>query len=202
MASRTLKRWVVTALVLALPALAAASAVAHRSQTPSAAAAAHLTPFPQLNRWMSIFAMRQVTVQCLDENAWNSDEIEERGWAYVPLAPPMNPSPNHAVAAPLVCAGALAIAEHRRTAHPWQMALGALALVHEAYHLRIWRHRLDEGRVNCQAIRHFEVGVRLLGGSRQLADELLPYALSIYWRLAVETPAYHWSGCRVPNWWH
>ena len=60
---------------------------------------------------------------------------------------------------PLVCAGALAIADGRRATPPWQMALGALALIHEAYHLRIWNHRLDEGRVNCQAIRHFKVGV-------------------------------------------
>ena len=59
---------------------------------------------------------------------------------------------------------------------------------------------MNEGRVNCQAIRHFKVGVRLLGGSRQLAHELLPYALAIYWQLAVKAPAYHWIRCHAPSW--
>ena len=155
---------------------------------------------PRLNEWASIFAMRQVTVQCSDQKTWSEDEIAHGGWAYVPLGPPMSGVAAHTVAAPLVCAGALAIAEGRRATPPWEMALGALTLLHEAYHLRIWDHRLDEGRVNCEAIRHLKVGVRLLGGSQQLANELLPYALSIYWELAVKAPAYHWKPCRVPSW--
>jgi hypothetical protein len=157
---------------------------------------------PQLDRWASIFAMRQVSVQCPARKTWNTDAVAQGAWAYVPLRPLLHRTIDHAVAAPLVCQGALAIAGGRRTTHPWQMALGVLVLVHEAYHLRSWRHQLDEGRVNCQAIRHFKVGVMLLGGSRELADELLPYALSIYWWQAVNAPAYHWTRCRVPNWWH
>jgi hypothetical protein len=156
--------------------------------------------YPELDRWASVFAMRQVSVQCPGPEAWGVDEVARDGWAYVPLGPPMTAPASHAVAAPPVCGGALAVAG-RVSAERWQMALGVLTLLHEAYHLRIWRHRLDEGRVNCQAIRHVKVGVRLLGGSRQLADDLLPYALSIYWRLAVKTPAYHWERCRVPGWW-
>src|SRR5262245_37045112 len=99
--------------------------------------------FPELDRLASLFAMRQVTVRCPDPTAWSADEIASHGWAYVPAGAPMTPIPDHMVAAPFVCAGALAIARGRRTVHPWQMAAGVLVLVHEAYHLRIWRYRLD-----------------------------------------------------------
>ena len=173
-----------------------ASAVVCLTLTAPAQAQSH----SRLNQWASIFAMRQVTVQCSDQKTWSDDEIADGGWAYVPVGPPMSSVAAHTVAAPLVCAGALAISEGRRATPPWQMALGALTLLHEAYHLRIWNHRLDEGRVNCQAIRHLKIGVRLLGGSQQLANDLLPYALSIYWQLAVKAPAYHWKRCRVPSW--
>jgi hypothetical protein len=152
------------------------------SQRPAADAQTH----PRLNQWASIFTMRQVTVQCSDQKTWSEDEIADGGWAYVPGGPPMSGVAAHTVAAPPVCEGALAIAEGRRATPPWEMALGALTLLHEAYHLRIWNQRLDGGRVNCEAIRHLKVGVRLLGGSQQLANELLPYALSIYWELAVK----------------
>lgn len=165
------------------------------------AAPAKPATFGQLNSWASLFAMRQVTIDCPDPKTWSDDELA-RGLAYVPIGPPMTSFASHAVVSPVVCAGARAVAEGHPTAPRWKMALGVLVVVHEAYHLRLWAHRLDEGRVNCEAIRHFKVAVRLLGGSQELADELLPYALSIYWRLAVEAPAYHWKRCRVPNWRH
>jgi hypothetical protein len=77
-------------------------------------------------------------------------------------------------------------------------ALAVLTLLHESYHVRHWAWRLDEARVECQAIRHFRVGVRVLGGSQQLADELFPLALS--WHTSItRTPAYYLPSCRVPR---
>jgi hypothetical protein len=77
-------------------------------------------------------------------------------------------------------------------------ALAVLSLVHESYHVRHWRWRLDEAHVECQAIRHFRVGVRVLGGSQQLADELFPFAL-IWHNRITEGPAYYLPSCMVPG---
>ena len=77
-------------------------------------------------------------------------------------------------------------------------ALAVLALVHESYHVRHWSWRLNEARVECEAIRHFRVGVRVLGGSQQLADRLFPFALS--WHdLITRNPAYVWRHAKCPN---
>jgi hypothetical protein len=76
-------------------------------------------------------------------------------------------------------------------------ALAVLTLVHESYHVRHWRWRLNEAHVECQAIRHFRVGVRVLGGSRQLADQLFPLAL--YWHARItQNPSYYLASCAVP----
>lgn len=84
------------------------------------------------------------------------------------------------------------------TADDSTKALAVLTLLHESYHVRHWGWRLDEARVECQAIRHFRVGVRVLGGSRQLADALFPLALS--WHSTItRTPAYYLPSCRVPR---
>lgn len=77
-------------------------------------------------------------------------------------------------------------------------ALAVLALVHESYHVRHWRWRLNEAHVECQAIRHFRVGVRVLGGSQQLADHLFPFAL--YWHAHItQGLAYYLASCAVPK---
>ena len=77
-------------------------------------------------------------------------------------------------------------------------ALAVLTLVHESYHVRHWSWRLNEARVECQAIRHFRVGVRVLGGSQQLADRLLPFALAWHVELARD-PVYQLPACRLPR---
>jgi hypothetical protein len=83
------------------------------------------------------------------------------------------------------------------TADDSTKALAVLTLVHESYHVRHWRWRLDEARVECQAIRHFRVGVRVLGGSQELADRLLPLALSWHDELGRD-PLYRFASCRLP----
>lgn len=149
----------------------------------------------------SVFAMREVRAECLTREAWNSDSLAQGSWGYV-LGPDFADSTS---IAPLMCEGAARVTDE--SLHPWQRAYGVMVLVHESYHLRHWRHNHDEGRVNCQAIRHFKVGVQLLGGTKELADRLLPYALDMYWRTAYKTRnldggGYHWSGCKVPKWFH
>jgi hypothetical protein len=84
------------------------------------------------------------------------------------------------------------------TADDSTKALAVLSLVHESYHVRHWRWRLNEAHVECQAIRHFRVGVRVLGGSQQLADQLFPLALAWHNRIT-EGPAYYLASCNVPG---
>jgi len=52
--------------------------------------------------------------------------------------------------------------------------------------------------VECQAIRHFRIGVRVLGGSQQLADQLFPLALTWHDRIT-QNPAYYLASCVVPK---
>jgi hypothetical protein len=76
-------------------------------------------------------------------------------------------------------------------------ALAVLSLVHESYHVRHWGWRLNEAHVECQAIRHFRVGVRVLGGSQQLADRLFPLALA--WHSVItKNPSYYLASCELP----
>jgi hypothetical protein len=77
-------------------------------------------------------------------------------------------------------------------------ALAVLTLVHESYHVRHWRWRLNEAHVECQAIRHFRVGVRVLGGSQELADRLFPLALSWH-ALIISVPSYFLPSCALPR---
>jgi hypothetical protein len=77
-------------------------------------------------------------------------------------------------------------------------ALAVLTLLHESYHVRHWRWKLNEARVECQAIRHFRVGVQVLGGSPQLADPLLPFGREWHDRIARD-PAYHLTSCEAPG---
>jgi hypothetical protein len=83
------------------------------------------------------------------------------------------------------------------TADDSTKALAVLVLVHESYHVRHWTWRNSEARVECQAIRHFRAGVRVLGGSRELADRLLPFALLWHAQIA-STPDYTLDSCLVP----
>jgi hypothetical protein len=76
-------------------------------------------------------------------------------------------------------------------------ALAVLTLVHESYHVRHWGWRLNEAHVECQAIRHFRVGVRVLGGSQQLADRLFPLAIAWH-NLITQNPSYYLASCELP----
>jgi hypothetical protein len=99
---------------------------------------------------------------------------------------------------PVLCAGAMAVSDS--TLPLWQRATGTLVLVHEAYHLRRWKWRRNEAKVECQAIRHFIVGAQLLGASPELANELLPFALAAHARMVTLFPEYRDRRCPLPLW--
>ncbi|HEX9295623.1 MAG TPA: hypothetical protein VF881_07305 [Polyangiaceae bacterium] len=73
-------------------------------------------------------------------------------------------------------------------------------LLHEAYHVRHWKWRRNEGKVECQAIRHFTIGAQLLGASPALANELLPFALAAHARMVTLFPEYRDRTCMLPMW--
>jgi hypothetical protein len=134
-----------------------------------------------LERVASFFALRPAEVRCPSPEEWASDPIwgtapnPQRAWAYTDMVN------EHIVLHPALCAGAGAVQD--ATVPAWQRAAGVLVLVHEAYHLRRWKWRRSEAKVECQAIRHFTTGAQLLGASPELANDLLPYALAAHARM-------------------
>lgn len=149
----------------------------------------------ELARVASVFAMGEAEVRCPSNAEWEADPIwggGARAWGYT------NMLRDYIALHPALCVGALGVADE--TLPAWQRAVGVLVLVHEAYHLRRWRWRFDEAKVECQAIRHFRVGAQLLGATRELANDLLPYALSAHARMSRLFPEYRDPSCRLPLW--
>jgi len=146
----------------------------------------------------SYFAGGPAEVRCPSMDEWTSDPIwgndpnPQRGWGYTDM---LN---EHIVLHPALCAGALAVTDP--TVPAWQRATGVLVLVHEAYHLRRWKFRRDEAKVECQAIRHFMRGAEMLGAAGELANDLLPYGLAAHARMIRLFPDYYDRGCKLPLW--
>jgi len=151
-----------------------------------------------LERVASYFALRPAEVRCPSMEEWTSDPIwgtqpnPQRAWGYTDMVN------DHIVLHPALCAGALAVPD--ATVPAWQRATGVLVLVHESYHLRRWKWRRSEAKVECQAIRHFTTGAELLGASSELANDLLPYALAAHERMVRLFPEYLDRGCKLPLW--
>ncbi len=82
----------------------------------------------------------------------------------------------------------------------WQQALGVLVLTHEAFHLRHWRYRKDEGKVECQALVNFRDAARRLGATAAQAEDLYPYALALHDYKVKLFPQYRDSKCVIPPW--
>jgi len=144
------------------------------------------------------FAKRPADVRCPTMEEWTTDPIwgtgphPQRAWGYTDMVN------GHIVLHPTLCAGALAVPDASVPA--WQRATGALVLVHEAYHLRHWKWRNSEAKVECQAIRHFKAGAERLGASPQLANDLLPYALAAHSRMVRLFPEYRHRHCKLLLW--
>jgi len=175
-----------------------AAAIALCSALLTAPAALAYAKPPELGRVASVFAMRDAEVRCPSTDEWIQDPIwgtgpnPSRAWAYTDMID------EYIVLHPVLCAGALAIADP--TVPAWQRATGGLVLVHESYHLRRWSGRRNEAKVECQAIRHFTVAARLLGASAEAANDLLPFALAAHARMVRLFPEYNDPRCKLPLW--
>jgi hypothetical protein len=102
------------------------------------------------------------------------------------------------VLAPVTCEGARNVGTTDVPA--WQQALGALVLVHEAFHVRRWRFRRDEGKVECQAIVYFKDAAERLGATTAEAEGLYAYALALHANEGRLFSSYRDPTCLVPPW--
>lgn len=187
MAGRTARALAIAVVGIILGAVVVAATPASADDRPA-----------ELNRVASIFAQRDAEVRCPSIEEWVADPIwgtspnAKRAWGYTAMLR------DYIVLHPALCAGSNAVTDP--TVPLWQRATGVLILVHEAYHVRRWPGRWSEAKVECQAIRHFTAGARLLGASPELANELLPIALAAHWRMVTLYPVYRPRICRLPVW--
>ena len=131
-------------------------------------------------------------VRCASVAEWKADGQARTFWAYADLRH------GYAVLAPLICEGALDVAGNDVPA--WQRAVATLVLVHEAFHLRHWRFRRNEGKVECQAMAYFTDAAQRLGASEAEANDLYPYALAWHLRQVERLPWYRDRNCVIPPW--
>ena len=171
----------------------AAIAVALALAVPAAATNPPLSDQRVLDEAASWMANQPVTVKCMASDEPKSP-ASIGAWAYVYLYDTV------IYADDTVCKGALAIAHHDGSVKAWKRALGALVLTHEGRHLRLNdQARGNEAHVECGAIRHFRYMVLHLGGTERLSYTLLPWALTLHWKLVRESPVYYKADCQVPD---
>jgi len=97
-----------------------------------------------LRRVASIFAMRDAEVRCPSSAEWIADPIwgtgpnPSRAWGSTDMIE------EYIVLHPALCAGALGVSDALLPL--WQRATGVLVLLHEAYHVRHWKWRRNEGK--------------------------------------------------------
>ena len=146
----------------------------------------------RLNEVGLVYSLGAGEVRCPSRAEWDEDWASSLAWAYT------NVSSDYTVLSPVVCAGALAVGHADVPA--WQQALGALVLTHEAFHLRHWRFRRNEGKVECQALANFRDATRRLGATAAQAEELYPYALALHGYKVRLFPQYRDPTCVIPPW--
>lgn len=139
-----------------------------------------------------VYSLGVGEVRCASSLEWNEDFASSFGWAYT------NVRDEYVVLGPPVCEGALNVGSQEVPA--WQQALGTLVLAHEAFHLRRWRYRRNEGKVECQALVHFTDAAQRLGATPAQADELYPYALALDAYQVRLFPRYRDPRCVIPPW--
>lgn len=146
----------------------------------------------KLTEVVHVYSLGIGEVRCASSLEWNADFASSFGWAYT------NIRDEYAVLGPLVCEGALNVGS--REVPAWQQALGTLVLAHEAFHLRRWRYRRNEGKVECQALVHFTDAAERLGATPAQAEELYPYALALDAYQVRLFPRYRDPRCVIPPW--
>jgi hypothetical protein len=147
---------------------------------------------PKLTEVAHVYSLGVGEVRCASSFEWNEDFGSSFGWAYT------NVREEYTVLGPPVCQGALNVGS--REVPAWQQALGALVLTHEAFHLRRWRYRRNEGKVECQALAYFTEAAQRLGASAAQADELYPYALALDAYQVRLFPRYRDPKCVIAPW--
>lgn len=157
-----------------------------------ATAAATYDKPPQLNDIAEVYTLGVGEIRCPSVAEWNADFASSFGYAYT------NMVEDYAVLSPMVCAGAASVGS--AAVPQWQQALGVLVLVHEAFHLRHWRWRRNEGKVECQAMVYFRDAAVLLGATAAQAYELYAYAIALHAYKVSIFPQYRDPGCRFAQW--
>jgi hypothetical protein len=154
-------------------------------------AAAYQVP-SKLNDVAQVYSLGVGEVRCPSRAEWDQDWASSFGWAYTNLRD------DYTVLGPVVCEGALGVGSADVPA--WQQALGALVLTHEAFHLRHWRFRRNEGKVECQALAYFKDAARRLGATPAQAEDLYAYALALHDYKVRIFPQYRDPKCVIPPW--
>jgi hypothetical protein len=154
-------------------------------------AAAYEVP-GKLNEVAHVHSQGVGEVRCPSQEEWDEDWASSFGSAYT------NVREDLTVLGPVVCAGALGVGSADIPA--WQQALGALVLTHEAFHLRHWRFRRNEGKVECQALANFRDAARRLGATAAQAEDLYPYALAWHDYKVRLFPQYRDPKCVISPW--
>jgi hypothetical protein len=147
---------------------------------------------PLLNEVAMVYSLSVGEVRCASEAEWNADFASSFASAYTNLRD------DYSVLSPLICEGALAVGT--TTVPDWQQALGVLVLVHESFHLRHWRWRRNEGKVECQAMVYFKEAAVRLGATGDRAHELYAYAVALRAYKVGLFPQYRDKSCRAPAW--
>ena len=145
-----------------------------------------------LNEVAHVYSLGVGEVRCPTRAEWDEDWASSFGWAYT------NVREDYTVLGPVVCAGALGVGSADVPA--WKQALGVLVLTHEAFHLRHWRFRRNEGKVECQALANFRDATRRLGATAAQAEDLYPYALALHAYKVRLFPQYRDPTCVIPPW--
>jgi HAMP domain-containing protein len=149
---------------------------------------------PELNAVASQISGQDLTVRCWT-NGTDDPDADSDAWGYTYLFEPV------VYLDPEVCAGALALTRGEMLPL-WQLALGALTLTHESYHLKdtlpYWR-RSSEAQTECRAIKRVRQTMLDLGASQQLADAILPWSIAEHFKIeTLADGAYNYPTCKVP----
>jgi len=146
----------------------------------------------ELNAVAHVYSLGAGEVRCPSQAEWDDDWASSFSWAYTDVRR------DYTVLGPGACVGALGVGS--ANVPGWQQALGALVLAHESFHLRHWRFRRDEGKVECQALANFRNATRQLGATAAQAEDLYPYALAWHDYKVRLFPRYRDPNCVIPPW--
>jgi hypothetical protein len=153
-----------------------------------------VTEAPELAPVASAIAGWDLTVLCYVHDEPN-DPWAYGAWAYVQLMLPVVHLSKE------TCDGARAVVNGDVSVPLHLQGLGVLALVHEAYHLKIslplWR-RQHEGQTECRAVKRVPQALLELGADQELADAILPWALASHYKITALDKDYDWPSCKVP----